>query len=457
MKQRSDERGTVLILAILLVIVLSMSGASFLHLHFLEMRMATNEVSNHAGFYLANTGIERARETFKLPNGQTNWSKVLDGTYDSLDDADTAPDYPADSSPVFCPTCLCGPNSANGCVIPSFQTTAKNPAFAADGDPVTSSTDTPLAGIFFNSLYSVRAFNNDGTGDLGTTDGDQKMTIRALGNVRGEQKLIEATIIAGVKDNLITCGDPVCPEKAKTGHKADCDETTTPKCSAIEGHEPATSLLPTLDHPLTDSNNYYRNVNNFNNPPEPLESLSLINRTPIPLPCPATGKKEVDLNSLQNNSYYFINCDVTVQGAPGVTYDNIVIFSTGNVSVTSGNALTHAIIIGTTGVQFNGNGELHAPRPYPAVISQGNVSNSSGSATVYGNIYASAPPPGTAIVEVNPVSVYGLVYGDRVQIQGSSIYSDENNIEYYQQMPGFIYSRNQQTTNVVAGTWKEIQ
>ena len=72
-----NDHGFILPMAVLLVLILSISGLSFMHLDFLERRMAMNNVDNHGGFYLANAGLERARETFKIPLDTLLWTDVL--------------------------------------------------------------------------------------------------------------------------------------------------------------------------------------------------------------------------------------------------------------------------------------------------------------------------------------------------------------------------------------------
>ena len=57
----NGERGFILPMAILLVLVLSISGAGFMQHDYLERVMTLTNVSNHDAFYLANAGIERAR------------------------------------------------------------------------------------------------------------------------------------------------------------------------------------------------------------------------------------------------------------------------------------------------------------------------------------------------------------------------------------------------------------
>src|SRR3989338_8005234 len=94
MPTEDSKRGFILPLAVLLVVILSISGTAFMHHDYLERRMATNNLDNQAAFYLANAGIERARETFKLPQPDQLWTRVLNGTYDGP--INPGLDYPLD-------------------------------------------------------------------------------------------------------------------------------------------------------------------------------------------------------------------------------------------------------------------------------------------------------------------------------------------------------------------------
>src|SRR3989338_8422808 len=87
---RLDENGFILPLSVILVIVLLTSGAGFLNLDYLERRTAMNESHNLDAFYLANTGIERARTVFKIPlEPAPSWTPILDDT-----DPHHPPQYP---------------------------------------------------------------------------------------------------------------------------------------------------------------------------------------------------------------------------------------------------------------------------------------------------------------------------------------------------------------------------
>ena len=403
---RHDHQGFILPLAVLLVVILTISGTAFMQHDYLERRMVMNTVDNHGGFYLANAGMERARETFKIPNDFT-WTSVLNGAYDGP--INPGPDYPVDPAPVFCPLCLCGANSTSGCVMPSFG------ALVASG--------IPFDPTFDDGQYEVRAFNNE----PGTTDTDQQLTIRALGTLRGEQKLLEVEVLAVSGLDLINClGSPSTPCPTRINGR--------PTRDPADGRDPSSHLaLPALTYPLTDARNYYRPETQAANFP------SLTQRTYA--------------GSIQDDSYYFIAGNATVQNVSG---NNVIVFSTGMLTVRTGTVLTNTILIGVSGVQFQGNGTITAPLPSPAVISGGDVTRTSGRTTIYGTIYSE----GT--INVNPIDVHGALIGAQVEIQGSSTYTDDhatdpNYLKYYAFMPGFTYPSELKTAVTVFGGWREIQ
>lgn len=407
------EQGFILPLAVLLVIILTISGTAFMQHDYLERRMAMNNVDNHGGFYLANAGIERAHETFKLPPDNT-WTLVLNGAY---------PDYPKDPSPVFCPLCLCGPNPSSGCVIPSF------------GALVNSGI--PFDAAFNAGQYEVRAFNNEPS----LTDTDQILIVRVLGTVRGEQKLLEATIRAIADVNLMNCGSgSTCPNSV----------SGNPGQDAADGRRPAVGPVPLLTHdpgyyPLTDSRNYYR----FDLHPEHF-SAPLVPNFLVPN---AQGKIDLDV---QNDSYYLITdptAKVTVSSAGLRT--RVVVYSLAQVTI-NGVDLDNSIIISSNAIDLKGNNTISAPLPYPAVVSGSDITGGDAHLVIHGTLYAA----GT--INVNPIDVYGAVIGNNVQIQGSSTYTDghlvdPNYLKYYAIMPGFYYPPELLKTVTVPGGWRELQ
>lgn len=424
-----DRRGFILPLSVLLVIILTISGTAFMQHDYLERRMAMNTVDNHGGFYLANAGIERARKTFKftiLENGQPNWTTVLNGTYDGKDSG-TDPDYPIDtnvSDPLYgllCPV---------QCVTPSFQTPA-NPLSTGTGEPVIA-PDMPFGGTFNDGLYTVRAFNDTETpGETETTDNNGVIRVRTLGNVRGELKILQADIMAASSVQLINCDEAYNPTDES------CDEyganTTT---TNLEGREPVSdpsSALPTWNQ------SYYSDYQNF-----PSE-WTLTRQSDL-----AGG---VTLTSLANNSYYFVDGDVVIQNTG--TNDHVVIFSAGEMHVSTNVTLNESIVIGLNGVQMNGGVTIDSPQPYPAIISGGAVHGNTG-VNVFGTIYSfngGVDLRGGTYVEGVIISVNGPV-----DLRGTADITDNGDLSYYNFMPGFTYPEEMKTTVFApGGTWREIQ
>lgn len=388
----SDQAGFILPLSIMLILMLAISGTSFMQLDYLERRMSTNTVYNHDAFYLANAGIERGRETFKIDTAGSNptWTPILDGTSPyALQD----PPHPV--------LCVAGKN----CVIPVFGVVVESP-------------EPPFEAGFAAGSYAVRAFND--AAEAGNVDVNGILTIRAMGNVGSEQKVLETTLMATSALNLINCSTgTICPS----------DVNGNPTQDAAPGREPAVGPVPTLDPPLSSSDNYYRQPGNF----------------PVTVQ-PYAG-------TIESNSYYLISGDVTIQG---VEADNVIIFVEGDLTINTSNNLTNTIFIATGNVTLAGNGTISAPLPHPAIISGADVSKSSGSATVYGAIYAE----GT--LNLNPIDVHGVLIGTTVEIQGSSTFTDDhetdtNYLKYYALMPGFDYSSELKTNAVIPGSWKELQ
>jgi hypothetical protein len=401
----SNDAGFILPLTMLLVLVLTISGTGFLHHDYLERRMAVNNVDNQSAFYLATAGIERAREAFKIPDILT-WTDLLNGS---------DPDYVTDSTPD---PLLC-PDPTRGCVIPPFG------ALVDSG--------IPFDAAFDDGQYEVRAFNDQ----PGLIDTNQRLTFRALGTVLGEQKLLEVTVQAISGLDLINCqgdADAACPNTIDGG----------PAIDPMEGRAPSSHpVLPFLSSPLTDPNSDYRNDSFFTF----WDSGHGAYPCTAPLPGPLTFDAS---NPLADNTFYCVDGDVVIQNTGANA--NVVIFSMGNVDVLEGVTLTNAILVAVGEVRLNGDLDIHAPLPYPAILSEAAV-RVDGAAEVFGTIYS------TGAIDVNPGSIHGVIIGDPVAIEGgaSTLYTDDGNAAYYEFLPGFTYPNELKTTATVNGTWREIQ
>ena len=417
--RRKRNAGFILPLSVVLVMLLGISGLSFMQLDWLERRVTLNEVDNHGAFYLAQTGIARAQDLLKIDTQSVpNWTTVLAGL---------TPD-PNRAGNSLCPSSLtlkCG-------IIPSIGATVVSPDNLAF-----------VTTLFDTGSYEIRAFNDAESEVAGDTDYNGFITVRARGTIRGEHKVLESTIQAVSTVNLINCVTGDCPSQP-------CNDTTTPRCLAADGREPAVGPVPTPTFPLADTRNYYREPHNFPN-------------------FITNGNSTTNYSgTLSDSTYYNLTGDVTLTN---VTGNSVVVFTTGKLTVKTNANLTNAILIGAGGVEFQGSSAISAPptlqtgRQYPAVISGGNITSSSGDITgsgggptISGNVYAQGA------VNLNSVDVvHGAVFGNQVTLQGTGTYTDDHGTDsnyfkkYYAPMPGFTYAPEMLTTVTVTGTWREIE
>ncbi len=428
--RHNGQQGFVLPLAVILVVLLAVSGISFMQIDFQEKRMAMNETDNHGAFYLANAGIARARETLKMPG--SDWTSVLSDN----------PPAPYAKDPASPPNPLLCPDPSRGCVILPFQTTAGNPVIAHNGDPVNAQDQKfPFDDTFDDGEYTVRAFNNE----PGTVDTDQRLTVRALGTIRGEQKLLQLKLMVDSNLNLMNCqgqpGDP-CPN-SEVGNSVEIEFSP--------GKEPAaTPTLPAMNPPLSDPDNFFRDPAHLT--PLTFTNIQILSGD-ITLTISPNSKKPAEVK-LQNNSYYRTNGNISIKDTASSSNGNsqVVIFSTGgNVEMKSG-TLTDTILIGVGSVSLQGNSILKAPLPYPAVIAGASVGGDNG-VTVYGTIYSEG------VIDLRPISVHGVLIGDSITLQGSGYFTDDGNPAYYALMPGFDYPNELKTMIPVPGpdSWQEIE
>lgn len=401
--------------SVVLVLLLGISGVSFMQLDWLERRVALNEVDNHGAFYLAQAGLARAQAVLKINSHNVvapNWTLLLQNLTNDTNRANN-PLCPTD------PAWQCG-------IIPTLGAAVLPP----DG--------LVFASTFDDGRYEVRAWNDAAPGETSTRDQNGLLTVRARGTIRGEQKVVEVQLRAVSTANLINC---------MVG--ATCPSTITgiPTVDPAPGRAPAVlNQYPQLDYPLTDARNYYRTPGNF----------SFITTTTTTYN-----------GTVTDGTFYNLTGDVTIRD---VTANNVVIFTTGRLTVDTNTDLTNAILIGSSGVQFQGTSTIRAPLTptngmYPAVLA-GNgaiASAANNRVTIYGNVFTGFQinlQPGT--------SVYGVLFGEFVRIGGfpdllqPSTYtdnhtSDPNYLKYYEPMPGLMYGPDMLTTVTVSGTWREIQ
>lgn len=423
---RHHERGFILPLSVLLVVILTVSGTSFMHHDFLERRMAMNNVDNHGAFYLANAGLERARETFKVPQPSQSWDTVLLGTYDGPD-PDTNPDYPLDPLPVFCALCLCGPLPARPCVMPSFGGSV-NASAVPFTSPFTSDS---------TARYEVRAFNNLDDPGGGTDDTDRIMTFRALGTIRGEQKLLELKAIATTTAGWANCQDPIgggCPDAVHPN--ADIDH--------LEGRDARTyTTLPTMD------TTYYTDPGNF-----PWTSTTYTCSAGIDC---SGSTITVDV---ANGGFYLIEglsdpANTTVNIDASGDRQDLVIFSEAPLHVQGDDHFTsNTIFVSLQSVEVQGNITLVAPispTMYPAIISGGTV-GADNSVQIFGDIYA------TGVIDFRPLEIHGMLVGSDIFLQSAAtVVTDDGNLQYYSPMLGITYPPEWLGGEGISNGWRELQ
>ena len=327
-----------------------------------------------------------------------------------------------------------------GCAILPFQTTIGNPAYVTVNGQAIVAPDRPFLANDDPGSYSVRAFNNGGTGDLGTKDGDGIITLRALGNVNGRIKVIQFNVLASTALGIFSCqgnpGDP-CPEVVN-GH---------PVIDYMGGRDPMS--MPTLPTPmpLSDPSNYFLHRSNFPGITQTVE-----------IPAGDTLSESAGPNKIkvENNTLYFVNTgnssskiEVDVNSATNI----VVVNQTGSIDVKSGH-LTNAVVAATGEVMLGGGSKtsIRAPANNPAIVA-GSVSQGASSVEIWGGIYA------TGKINLNPITVHGVLVGNPIEIQGSAgtTFTDEGMPPHYATMPGITYPDEIKNTLVILQSWKEVQ
>ena len=298
------------------------------------------------------------------------------------------------------------------------------------------SPSLPFDSDFPVGTYAVRAFNDAAESD--NTDVNGVLTIRALGNVRGNQdrKILQVNVQATSGLKLINCqGDAgtACPDSI---HK---NATVTYMDGRRPTASPSLPTLPPLIDPLNPANcnpaNLYCNWNNL--------------KTAFGLTSTITLSGGATLTSLQNNTYYFVKGNVTIKSTG--TNTNVVVVALGTISTQGNVTLNYSLLTSGTSVSLKGNFTISAVLPFPALISSGSL-NADNSVTVFGTIYANGP------VSFRPLQVYGVIIGQDVTLQAAAtLITDNNNPAYYALMPGFTYPSDLKTTVVTAGSWRELQ
>ena len=309
------------------------------------------------------------------------------------------------------------------------------------GDPVTASM--PFDEMFGGASYSytARAFNDDAPGETASLDLNGILFLRAIGSIRGEQKLLEVKARAISTLGLINCvGDDTeaCPDIK--GEGISVDEIT----DYLPGREPHLhdQLLP-LKPPLSDSGNYYRDTTKLNDE-------YYTNVDPISHP---TGLQVFNYTGdysdpVEDWKHYIVSGNVSINNA----VSNTVIFSTGTIEVFGKPTLTNVTLVAQDDVLIHGASRLISLLPLPAVIAGDTVDFGSSAAEVTGNIYS------LNVISLNPITVNGLLISDNVQLQGNStLITDRRMLDSYAFMPGFDYSDEDKGVSALPDGWRELQ
>ena len=434
--RQTSERGFILPLSVLLVIVLAISGTSFMQHDYLERRMVMNNVDNHTAFYLANAGIERARATMKISNDVTaglTWTPTLQPTDPAFIDSDL-------SSPVH--QLLCG---REPCIIPPFGAIVDAPDF-------------PFDGTFDRGQYSVRAFDNfeatEGEKEEDQdwdTDTDQRITLRAVGLVGNEQKVIEATIFATSSLKMINCdedfdsnlGAPngTCPTSYNCAGGAggnDCVKSDLP------GRDPGSFDPDQLPKPQPG---FYNNKDSF---PGLAGATFIAPNDTIEI---KPGRQPLPLGLAENTYYYFDAREVIIYPF-STTANNVIVYVTGRLTIKS-NTLNQTVLIGN-GITLDGGVDLKSSPPFPALISMGGGITANGAINIEGNIWSSGQ------INLNAQNMRGTITGINGKINLNVGNMEDHpqfsqDLIYYEPMRGFNYPLGQISPGIAPGTWREIE
>lgn len=391
------REGFILPMSVLLVVMLTVSGAGFLQFDYLERRMAGIETDNHGAFYLANAGIERARELLRIETaGVPVWTSVFST-------------YPDDTDRTDNPLCPTDPTWR--CVILPFGAIVGPPGI-------------PFAGTFDDGTYEVRAFNDGGPTETGTVDNNGLLIVRARGMRRGEQKLLEI-IATSTRFGLLNCEnddtDAPCPDTPEPNKQQ-------PTLLHLQGRDPQS--IPSFAFPVVDYS-YYSDPSNF--------GLAACG--------PYTG-------GVPTSGCLYLN-DGPIDITSGA--DNVVFFAAGDI-VASGNiTLTNTILVSQGAIDLQGNVVLQAPtsQNFPAAIA-GTTLKGDSAVVVTGNVYAQSIGESSQ-QPLNPINFHGLIYGGDIFLKSGTTVNDDGNLAYYGLMPGFTYDDASTTAGIARGSWRERQ
>ena len=185
---RNNENGSVMVVAIMILVLLTIVGMAAMNTSTTESQLATNTLLYERSFYAAEAGFEHAKGVLKVPYTEQNQANTALGNPGSwtfvLDGSGVIPGLAAaqDCAPLD----MSG-NCAGGDGVGDFE----------GGITLLQSS---LEGI----TYSVTIWNNDdrASGGTPTSDTDGRIIVRTLatgprGSVCAIESLIEGTTTSG--------------------------------------------------------------------------------------------------------------------------------------------------------------------------------------------------------------------------------------------------------------------
>lgn len=192
---RGSEKGIVLVVTLLVMLLLSLQGLAFLAISATESTIASNGVNSSQAFHLADAGVEHARRA--LIN--LSPSDVLDGTTDLFVGGDTA-------------------NLGSG----SYTVQVTN-NIAANGFPRGTIASDPISGSCNPTL---------------TKDCDRILVVTSRGSFQGSQRSVEAIIqVPALASGAVYVMDG--PDAAGPAEIEDFEPATGSSISGIDCNPPS--------------------------------------------------------------------------------------------------------------------------------------------------------------------------------------------------------------------------
>ena len=410
----TNEKGTILVVSILILAVLSLIGAAATMTSSIEMNIAGNQKTSKEAFYAAEAGIEHAK------------ALLLQGTVSDAGSEDD-PDW----------------NSGNSYTTPGFDNIFTIMHKVEDGNVVTDSKGNPLyvvssignssrnaqkqieavlgltyptpfdfgvfgdQGVTFRGNGEVDSYNsNQGSysqtkgsnGDIGTN-----VTADAVIDLHGNARVNGDAVVGPGGDPDIAISDP---KGGITGEK-----------SAADNEKDLTAL--TIPEGVSLTGSYSLSGNNQDNWTE--------------------GTYDYDSISISGNGILTLDGDITIY------VSELRITGNGGIQITEGSSVT---IYFTDSLDISGNGIANSSQLPPNLLIYGTETATevkiSGNAHLKGAIYA----PEADIRVTGNGNIYGSVVGDTVRITG-------NGDVHYDEALADIQLDNVKPDDIIVVSWLE--